>query len=101
MTTNYLVYRKGSNSANQSMCDKMPLCIVEAVDKRQATDIAEKVHSVYANQQLIAVCESKAKAKDWRSVIEDDNYNSCDEVMKVDGVLYSAQPLLDYSKIYG
>ena len=67
-TTNYLIYRHGSNSANQSMCNKMAIAIIEATSKDAAMRQAADDHSVYANQFLSAVAESKANREDWNAV---------------------------------
>ena len=67
-TTNYLIYRHGSNSANQSMCNKMAIAIVAATSKDAAIMKAVEDHTVYANQFLSAVAESKANREDWNSV---------------------------------
>lgn len=66
-TTNYLIYRHGSNSANQSMCSKLAIAIVEATSKDSAIQQAAEDHTVYANQFLSAVAESKANREDWNS----------------------------------
>jgi uncharacterized caspase-like protein len=95
--TTYLVYRTGSNSSNQSMCDEMPLCIVEAASRNAACEIAEFGHSVYGNQSLRATPKSKASRQGWRSVVENDEYyRNSDEIVKVEGILYSVQPLINY-----
>lgn len=92
--TQYLVYRKGSNSANQSMTvGWVPIAIVRAKSREAAeatTWGGEKpsVHScprvaaevvahcgnldVWSNQYLKAVPESKAPRGDWNAVLEED-----------------------------
>ena len=66
--TNYLIYRHGSNSANQSGCNKLAIAIVEATSKGAAIRQAAEDHTVYANQFLSAVAESKANREDWNAV---------------------------------
>ena len=67
-TTNYLIYRHGSNSANQSMTNKMAIAIMPAVSKDAAIWRAGAYHTVYGNQFLSAVPESKANREDWNAV---------------------------------
>ena len=67
--TSYLIYRHGSNSANQSMCNTMAIAIVEAASKEAAIAIVAEDHTVYANQFLSAVPESKASREDWNAVV--------------------------------
>jgi hypothetical protein len=68
--TNYLIYRHGSNAANQPMTPVMALDIVEAKSQDEAKEIAMSRNEVYHNQYLSAVPESKAKVSDWNSVSE-------------------------------
>ena len=92
--TQYLVYRKGSNSANQSCAfDWVPIAIVEAASREQAKattwgDEKPNVHGcpalaakviyscgnldVWSNQYLQAVPRSKAKKSDWQHVENHD-----------------------------
>lgn len=70
---NYLIYRHGSNAANQSMCNKAPVAIVnEAETSDEAERIAAKHLTVYANQFLSAVEEGEADIDDWNAVCEQD-----------------------------
>jgi hypothetical protein len=90
----YLIYRKGSNAANQSMTfGWVPIAIVEASSRWNATQTTwggeePNVHScpkvaanviahcgnldVWANQSLKAVPESRAPRGDWNAVLEAD-----------------------------
>lgn len=90
----YLVYRSGSNAANQSMTPEgVPIAIVRAGSRAEAeattwgdcepsvrhcpTPSAEVVASVgnldvWANQSLAAVPQSRARASDWNAVLEAD-----------------------------
>ena len=63
----YLVYRVGSNAANQSMTHEMPLAIVDAPNREAACQAVQDSgeFTVYANQHLKAVPLSKAKKVDW------------------------------------
>ncbi len=84
--TQYLIYRYGSNAANQPMCNKEAVAIVEAKSKAKATrrddsglnpegDIVAAISdgvTVYANQSLEAVAESRASIRDWNYVLEQD-----------------------------
>ena len=67
--TSYLIYRHGSNFANQSMCSKLAIAIVDATRKDAAIVQAAEDHTVYANQFLSAVPESKASREDWNAVV--------------------------------
>lgn len=102
MGREYLVYRKGSNSANQSMeCGWVPIAIVFASSRDEAErttwgDEKPNVHGcptlaaqviahcgnldVWSNQYLKAVPSSKAKAADWNSVLEADEMRPAYEV---------------------
>lgn len=93
-TTSYLVYRTGSNSANQPMTDEsIPIAIVEATSRGKACEITwgdkePTVHGcpslksnvvasagnmdVWGNQTLHAIPQSLAKASDWNWVLESD-----------------------------
>lgn len=58
MMNEYLISRKGSNAANQSMCELMPLMLIDA---DTATDALEEFKSTwmdeftfYANQPVVA-----------------------------------------------
>jgi hypothetical protein len=89
--TQYLVYRHGSNAANQPMRDRAPVAIVEARTRDDATACAYSVDdpriadhaycilarhvSVWANQRLSAVPVSRAPKADVREVQETDLAN--------------------------
>jgi hypothetical protein len=66
----YLVYRHGSNSANQSMCGVAPIGIYSASDPEDAKHQAMEHHTVYNNQYLSVVEESEADPEDWDYVCE-------------------------------
>jgi hypothetical protein len=77
--TQYLIYRHGSNAANQSMCGKLPIDIIEAASKGEAIRIAGENHTCYANQFFSAVCESRAKHDDWCCVCEEKAMHARDQ----------------------
>lgn len=68
--TNYLIYRLGSNRANQELCNKMAVAIVAATSRQEACRIARQNVTFYANQVSEAVPESKANVTDWSFVSE-------------------------------
>jgi hypothetical protein len=70
--TNYLIVRYGSNGSNQPMCDRLPICWVEAKSQKEAVRLAldEESVSCYANQRLEAVPWSKARPADIAEVAE-------------------------------
>lgn len=67
---NFLVYRNGSNAANQSMTPRMAVAIIEALDADAARKIAEENLTFYANQTSEAVAEEDADSDDWNFVGE-------------------------------
>lgn len=66
----FLVYRNGSNAANQSMCNRMAVAIVTAENEWTAREIAEQKVMFYTNQSSEAVAEDKADSDDWNYVSE-------------------------------
>jgi hypothetical protein len=70
--TDYLVYRHGSNAANQGMRDVAPLEIVSAESREKACEQMAARTTVYANQHLRAVPVSRARAGDVREVEEEN-----------------------------
>lgn len=69
-TTTYLVYRYGSNAANQHLRGCMPVAIVEATSRNDACWVASLTVGVYNNQWLAAVPLSRAPRADVREVQE-------------------------------
>ena len=82
-TREYLVYRHGSNAANQHLCNKMPVAIVAAVSREEACRTespenpgvydsawlaADSSVSCWANQRFSAIPRSRASVRDWNSV---------------------------------
>lgn len=63
----YLIYRHGSNAANQSMVLKSPVGIFQADSAAEAIEIAAKERTVYNNQYLSAVEETDPELDigDW------------------------------------
>lgn len=66
----FLVYRNGSNAANQSGINRMAVAIVTADTPEQARQIAEENLVFYANQTSEAILESEADVDDWNTVSE-------------------------------
>jgi hypothetical protein len=73
--TQYLVYRSGSNQANQKS-DCMALAIVEASNKSEAAMIAKQAFTFYRNQESIVVTQNKAPRQDWESVLSSSSVHS-------------------------
>ena len=86
-TRDYLVYRHGSNAANQSLCDCAPVAIVTATSREEAcrTDAPEQPTvrdsawlaadpsvTCWINQYFSAVPVSRARSADVRAVEERD-----------------------------
>ena len=68
---NFLVVRHGYNKANQSMTNVMGVCIVEAKNREEAIALAAEDHTVYHNQFLSAIPESKLNAwqiDEWNEI---------------------------------
>lgn len=94
-TFEYLVYRVGSNAANQSCTfEPVPIAIVRASSREEAArtswhgeeisvhgcpSLAAEVIAhcgnldVWSNQHVYAVPQSKAKSSDWNLVFEADS----------------------------
>lgn len=60
MTTQYIVFRHGSNSANQPMSAKKAVGTWSALSRDEAVRIASYVVTVYSNQRLTAEPYSRA-----------------------------------------
>ena len=80
MTTNkptqFLIYRHGSNRANQSLCERMPVGVISARTRQEALEnfVTEYPDvSVYANQYLSAVREADASVTDWNALAEEQD----------------------------
>ena len=80
----YVVFRRGSNSANQPMCELAPVGILYAHNEREAINMAygEKWADCYANQHL--EIQLATKTSDWalEEAIQNmmDNEDFFDEV---------------------
>jgi len=68
----YVVFRHGSNSANQSMTPVMPVGIWEATDAKAAADMAADSVVVYSNQYLTARAASSVSNADYVAASEAD-----------------------------
>ena len=67
----YLVYRHGSNAANQSMTPVAAVAIVDAATEKDARNLAAECVNCYANQHLELVAESDltdSQIEDWNEV---------------------------------
>jgi protein-disulfide isomerase-like protein with CxxC motif len=86
----YLILRYGSNAANQHLCNRAAVAIVEAVSQAEARAKAyagdviasesygydgQPTLTVYNNQHLEAIPRSKARASEWDAVLEADARN--------------------------
>jgi hypothetical protein len=71
-TVDYIVYRHGSNAANQSMTLVMPVGIWSARNRAEAIDLAAAEVVVYANQHLTACALSHASRADQLAASEAD-----------------------------
>jgi hypothetical protein len=73
--TSFLIYRHGSNAANQSMTPVSAVAIAEAETAEKAKEIAAENLTVYSNQFLSAVAEAElddGQLQDWNEVVSRD-----------------------------
>ena len=68
----YVVYRHGSNAANQHMCNKMIVGTIEAANRKEACKLMHDRVTVYNNQWLSAVPFSRLGKKDQMIAAERD-----------------------------
>jgi hypothetical protein len=70
--TTYLVYRQGSNAANQPMTlEACPVYAAEAANQAAAVEAARAAGvSQYANQTLEARPASRCSKTDWQIAVE-------------------------------
>ena len=67
----YLIYRHGSNAANQSMTPVMTVCSIEAKSRAEAVQMAlESGVTCYNNQRLEARPASRCSREDCQAVFE-------------------------------
>ena len=71
----YVVYRHGSNAANQHMCNKMIVGTIEARNRKEACRLMSEKVTVYRNQWLSAIPFSRLGKKDQVIALERDMYN--------------------------
>ena len=76
----FIIARNGSNSANQHMCQRAIVGVIEAKDYAEAESYAYEVFHCYNNQHLEINQGSKASRADKREAqglevlnVEDDN----------------------------
>jgi len=71
----FLVYRHGSNAANQPMTPDAAVAIIDAADKAEARKVARDNINCYANQFLSFVAEeemTEEQMEDWNEVSNRD-----------------------------
>ena len=68
----FLVYRHGSNAANQSVTPVMAVAIVDAPNELEARSIVAGNITVYANQFLSFVPDTEVDIDDWNDVCSRD-----------------------------
>jgi len=96
----YIVYRHGSNAANQSMCQTKPLCLVEAQTPQEARTIAEEYHLFYPNQYSQAILAWR-REKDSNLVndsIDNDLYRNSNNrrVFRHPQIIATVEPQLKF-----
>jgi hypothetical protein len=65
-TYEYLIVRHGSNAANQSMCQRLPVAIVRAASAAQAKSFAEATGSEHATkEQYSAAVAAVVASAEW------------------------------------
>lgn len=70
--TSYLIYRHGSNAANQSMTPVSAVGIVDAESPEEARRIAAENINCYNNQHLSLIDEAdltEDQCEDWNEVV--------------------------------
>lgn len=77
----WIVLRHGSNAANQSLCQTAVVGVVQARNKREAANKFAHSVTVYANQFLEFLPQSKAKR--WQVQMARELYNPEDVVRGV------------------
>jgi len=70
----YAIYRYGSNGANQHLCEKMIVAVVEAKNREAAIKKAKMktAITVYANQYLSAVPMSRVPKAEREAAYEEE-----------------------------
>lgn len=88
--TSYLIYRHGSNAANQSMTPVAAVAIVDAANEDEAIRTAGENLTCYNNQFFEAVAEAdldEDQCEDWDEVsMQDAALRSVGE----DSIIFSA-----------
>ena len=79
--TTYVIYRHGSNKANQSMCNKAPVAVLEAPSRKAAIEQAFELKNsgrftVYNNQFLSAASRSQVPTDEFNAACEEDAANA-------------------------
>ena len=71
----YVVYRHGSNAANQHMCNKIIVGTIEAANRKEACKLMHDRVTVYNNQWLSAIPFSRLSRTQQQIALERDMYN--------------------------
>ena len=71
----YVIYRHGSNAANQHMCNKMIVGTIEAANRKEACKLMHDRVMVYNNQWLSAIPFSRLSRAQQQIALERDMYN--------------------------
>jgi hypothetical protein len=74
--TTYIIYRHGSNAANQSMTPTMVVGSVEAETKEAALKHAEENFTCYNNQRFEIKPASKCSKRDQQEAFESNLANN-------------------------
>ncbi len=64
----FLIYRHGSNGANQPMTQTSAICFVDTDHTADAHRLAQIKHTVYNNQTLEARHESEVDTDEWNEL---------------------------------
>lgn len=69
----YIVYRHGSNAANQSMCNRAPVAVVNARNATEACKLARESgeFTVYVNQFLSAIPATRVSRENRQAAFEE------------------------------
>lgn len=70
--TRYIIYRHGSNAANQSMTQTMVLGSIDAASKKDAIGQAAARYTCYVNQRFEAKPISRCSKADQQWAFESD-----------------------------
>lgn len=74
----YVIYRHGSNAANQSLCNKAIVGTITAANREEACKLMRNKVTVYHNQWLSAIPFSRLGKKDQMIAFERDMDNDAE-----------------------